>query len=80
MYVCFYFLVGFELQRDGVYYFLLLLYFSNWVIQSMGQLYAMATPNEESASGLGGLSVMLSVILMGFLISYQSMPVGWQWA
>jgi len=46
----------------------------------MGQLYALATPNEESASGLGGLSVMLSVILMGFLISYQSMPVGWQWA
>ncbi len=80
MFAFFYFLVGFELQRDEIYYFLLILYFSNWVIQSMGQLYALATPNEESASGLGGLSVMLSVILMGFLISYQAMPDGWKWA
>ena len=46
----------------------------------MGQLYALATPNEESANGLGGLSVMLSVILMGFLLSYQAMPDGWKWA
>lgn len=46
----------------------------------MGQLYALATPNEESANGLGGLSVMLSVILMGFLITYAAMPDGWKWA
>ncbi len=80
MFVCFYFLVGFKIERDEIYYFLLLLYMSNIVIQSMGQLYALATPNEESANGLGGLSVMLSVILMGFLISYQAMPEGWKWA
>ena len=61
-------------------YFILMLYLSNWVIQSLGQLFALATPNEESANGLGGLSVMLSVILMGFLINYQMMPSGWKWA
>ena len=55
-------------------------FLSNWVIQSLGQLYALATPNEESANGLGGLSVMLSVILMGFLITYAAMPQGWKWA
>jgi hypothetical protein len=38
---------------------------------SLGQLFALASPNEESASGLAGLSVILSVILMGFLIMYD---------
>lgn len=80
MFVFFYFLVGFKMEGENIGYFILMLYMSNWVIQSMGQLYALATPNEESANGLGGLSVMLSVILMGFLITYQSMPDGWKWA
>jgi len=80
MFICFYFLVGFKLGGGEIWYFILMVYLSNWVIQSMGQLYALATPNEESANGLGGLSVMLSVILMGFLINYAAMPSGWQWA
>ena len=80
MFVCFYFIVGFKLESDEMGYFLLMLYLSNWVIQSLGQLYALATPNEESANGLGGLSVMLSVILMGFLINYKMMPHAWKWA
>ena len=80
MFICFYFLVGFKVSGGEVGFFILMLYLSNWVIQSMGQLYALATPNEESANGLGGLSVMLSVILMGFLITYAAMPDGWKWA
>ena len=80
MFVFFYFIVGFKLESDEMGYFLLMLYLSNWVIQSLGQLYALATPNEESANGLGGLSVMLSVILMGFLINYKMMPHVWKWA
>lgn len=80
MFVCFYFIVGFKLESNEMGYFVLMLYLSNWVIQSLGQLYALATPNEESANGLGGLSVMLSVILMGFLINYQMMPHAWKWA
>lgn len=80
MFIFFYFLVGFRMDLSVVVYFILMIYLSNWVIQSMGQLYALATPNEESANGLGGLSVMLSVILMGFLINYAAMPSGWQWA
>lgn len=47
---------------------------------SLGQLYALATPNEESANGLAGLSVILSVILMGFLITVSAMPSYWEWA
>lgn len=73
-------MVSFKLTGDEIGYFILMIYLSNWVIQSIGQLYALATPNEESANGLGGLSVMLSVILMGFLITYQAMPEGWKWA
>jgi len=80
MFIFFYFLVGFKTSGNEIGYFILMMYLSNWVIQSMGQLYALATPNEESANGLGGLSVMLSVILMGFLITYAAMPEGWKWA
>jgi len=80
MWVFFYFLVDFRQTGEEMGYFLLMLYLSNWVIQSLGQLFALATPNEESANGLGGLSVILSVILMGFLITVDSMPDGWVWA
>ena len=79
-FVCFYFIVGFKLESDEMGYFVLMLYLSNWVIQSLGQLYVLATPNEESANRLGDLSVILSVILMGFLINYQMMPHAWKWA
>ena len=61
MFVCFYFLVGFKVTGEEVGYFILMLYLANWVIQSMGQLFALVTPNEESANGLGGLSVILSL-------------------
>jgi ATP-binding cassette subfamily G (WHITE) protein 2 (SNQ2) len=79
MFVCFYFLVDFRLTGEEVGYFILMLYLANWAIQSLGQLFALATPNEESANGLGGLSVILSVILMGFLITVNAMPDGWVW-
>ena len=80
MFVCFYFLVEFRTGADYMGYFLLMLFLANWVIQSLGQLFALATPNEESANGLAGLSIMLSVILMGFLITVSAMPDGWIWA
>ena len=80
MYIMFYFLVDFKTSAEEMGYFLLTLYLSNWVIQSIGQLFALATPNEESANGLGGLSVILSVVLMGFLITVNAMPDGWVWA
>ena len=57
-----------------------MLFLANWVVMLMGQLFALATPNEESANGLAGLSVILSVILMGFLITESAMPDGWTWA
>jgi hypothetical protein len=80
MFVCFYFIVGFRREADLMGYFILILFMANWVVMSLGQLYALATPNEESANGLAGLSVILSVILMGFLITVTSMPDGWVWA
>jgi ABC-type multidrug transport system ATPase subunit len=80
MFVFFYFLVDFSLDGGIAGYFILMLFLANWVISSMGQLYALASPNEESAHGLAGLSVILSVILMGFLITVRAMPEGWQWA
>jgi ABC-type multidrug transport system permease subunit len=81
MFVFFYFMVGFRLTAEEVVYFIIMMYMANWVIQSLGQLYALVTPNEESAKGLGGLSVILSVSLMGFLITVSAiMPDGWVWA
>uniref|UniRef100_A0A7S2UBS7 ABC transporter domain-containing protein n=1 Tax=Attheya septentrionalis TaxID=420275 RepID=A0A7S2UBS7_9STRA len=80
MFIFFYFLVDFQRKAEEMGYFLLMLFLSNWVIQSLGQLFALATPNEESANGLAGLSIILSVILMGFLITVNAMPAGWTWA
>ena len=60
MFVCFYFLVDFKRNGEDIGYFILMLYLSNLVINSIGQLFALVLPNEESANGLGGLSVMLS--------------------
>jgi ABC-type multidrug transport system permease subunit len=79
MFIFFYFLVDFQRKAEEMGYFLLMLFLSNWVIQSLGQLFALATPNEESANGLAGLSIILSVILMGFLITVNAMPAGWTW-
>lgn len=80
MFVVFYFLVDFQRTGEDLGYFILMLYLSNAVINSIGQLFALVCPNEESANGLGGLSVILSVILMGFLITVAAMPSGWVWA
>mmetsp|Transcript_2365 Transcript_2365/g.3499 ORF Transcript_2365/g.3499 Transcript_2365/m.3499 type:complete len:636 (-) Transcript_2365:438-2345(-) len=79
MFICFYLLMGFKLDGGSVGYFLLALLFANWLITSMGQMYALLLPNEEAASGLAGLSVILSVMLMGFLITVHAMPNGWVW-
>lgn len=79
MWACFYFLVEFQIGGGAMGYFLLQLFLANWVITSLGQLFAYVLPNEESANGLAGLSIMLSVILMGFLITVDAMPSGWVW-
>lgn len=57
-----------------------MLFLANWSVMSLGQLYALVTPNEETANGLAGLSVILSVCLMGFLITSSAMPSYWTWA
>lgn len=80
MLFCFYFIADFRREGEQIGYFMLVIFLSNWVIMSLGQLYATVTPNEESANGLAGLSIILSVILMGFLIMYSAMPSYWQWA
>ena len=79
MWVFFYFLVGFKRDGSSMGYFLLMLFLANFVIMSISQLFAFVAPNEESSNGLSGLSVLLSVILMGFLITVNSMPDGWEW-
>ena len=79
MFVCFYFIVDFRREADLIGYFILLLFLANWVVMSIGQLFAFASPNEESANGLSGLAVILSVILMGFLITVSAMPDYWEW-
>jgi len=80
MYAIIYYLVGFRPGWAYVGYFLFMLFLANWSVMSMGQLYALVTPNEETANGLAGLSVILSVCLMGFLITSSAMPEGWLWA
>ena len=80
MYGVIYYLVGFRPGIEYVGFFVFMLFLANWSVMSMGQLYALITPNEETATGLAGLSVILSVCLMGFLITVSAMPSGWQWA
>ena len=80
MYAVIYYLVGFRPGIEYVGFFIFMLFLANWSVMSMGQLYALVTPNEETANGLAGLSVILSVCLMGFLITASAMPSGWQWA
>ena len=80
MFVSFYFLVGFRLDAQYVGYFILMLFFANWVSTSVGECFGYACPNEETASGFSGLSTILSVIFMGFLITIRFMPNGWKWA
>jgi len=80
MFVMFYFIVDFQREPELIGYFIVMTFASNWAIMSLGQLYALALPNEESANGLAGLSVILSVIFMGFLITVNAMPSYWEWA
>jgi ABC-type multidrug transport system permease subunit len=80
MYAIMYYMVGFRVGADYVGFFILMLFLANWTVMSLGQLYALVTPNEETANGLAGLSVILSVCLMGFLITSSAMPDYWTWA
>ena len=80
MYAIIYYLAGYRTGIEFVGYFILMLFLANWSVMSMGQLYALVTPNEEMANGLSGLSVILSVCLMGFLVTSSAMPEGWLWA
>lgn len=73
-------MVGFRAEAEYVGYFIIMLFLANWCVMSLGQLYALVTPNEETANGLAGLSVILSVCLMGFLITSSAMPEYWTWA
>lgn len=80
MFIGFYFLIGFQLTDGRPGYFIIMIFLVNWSLTSIGQLYAIATPNEEAANGLAGLTVILSVLFMGFLIQADKMPVYWKWA
>ena len=79
-YLLFYFSVGFDLSADRMGYFFLMIFMANWLLSSIGQMFAFLSPNAETANGLAGLSVILSVLLMGFLISVFAMPEAWRWA
>ena len=50
------------------------------ILSETGEVYAIVTPNEEAANGLAGLTTILSVLFMGFLITLNAMPDGWKWA
>jgi hypothetical protein len=80
MWACFYFLIEFRIGDGIMGYFVLMLFLANWAVMSVGQVFALVCPNEESATGLAGLSIILSVVFMGFLITESAMPDGWLWA
>lgn len=79
-FLLFYFSVGFDLSAERMGYFFLMIFLANWLLSSIGQMFAFLSPNAETANGLSGLSVILSVLLMGFLISVFAMPEAWRWA
>jgi len=80
MFCGFYFIVGFQLSDGRPAYFLLMTFLINWAFTSIGEVYAITTPNEEAANGLAGLTTILSVLFMGFLITLDNMPSYWKWA
>lgn len=80
MFVGFYFLVGFQVSGDCPLYFIIMIFFVNWAFTSIGEVFAVATPNEEAANGFAGLTTILSVLFMGFLINVDAMPDYWKWA
>ncbi|CAM9501336.1 unnamed protein product [Chrysoparadoxa australica] len=78
--VIFYFSVGLRSGAEYFAYFLLVSCFTYWLLPSIGQLFAYACPNTETANGLAGLTIILSTLTMGFLVMYALMPAGWRWA
>jgi len=76
----FYFTVGLRSGGEYIIYFYVMYFVLTWIIPSLGQLFAFWTPNAETAAGFAGLSIILSVLLMGFLITFEAMPDFWRWA
>ena len=71
MFVGFYFICGFQSEAEREGYFIIMMFLVNWAFTSIGQVYGVWGPNEEAANGLAGLTTILSVLFMGFLISYN---------
>eukprot|EP00122_Pirum_gemmata_P014235 Pgem_evm1s13269 len=79
-FVIFYFFIGLRSGAEYASYFLLMYFMGTWLVPSIGQLFAYISPNTETANGGAGISILLSVILMGFLITINTMPESWKWA
>jgi len=76
-----YYMVGF--RQDGfeyVLYFYLVMLIAIWMCMSIGQIYALSTPNEEFALGLCGMTLMLSIYFEGYVIPPSYIPEEWEWA
>jgi len=76
----FYYLVNLREGSEFAGYFFLTLFLSCWLTRSIGQLYSYVSPNTEVASGLSGLTIILSVVLMGFYVTRRQMSDNWIWA
>ena len=73
-------MVGF--RTDGfeyIAYFYLVMLLAICMAMSIGQIFALTTPNEEFALGLCGMTLTLSIFFEGFLILPDYIPDKWEW-
>mmetsp|Transcript_11632 Transcript_11632/g.18665 ORF Transcript_11632/g.18665 Transcript_11632/m.18665 type:complete len:233 (-) Transcript_11632:232-930(-) len=77
--VIFYWMVGLSPEGDRVIYFILMALGAYWLMPAVGQLVALLSPNIGAAVGLGGLSMTLFQLTMGFLIPANKIPPWYIW-
>jgi ATP-binding cassette subfamily G (WHITE) protein 2 (SNQ2) len=75
-----FYMCGFERWGGSLGLYVCLIFLGGWTILAIGELYAYSTPVEEAATGVAGLTLLLSVCFMGFLVTIRSFPQFWVWA
>lgn len=74
-----YFMIGFRLEAEAFFFFVIIFFQSISLYTFMGQLFAYLLPTAPIATMLGALNHLLWNIFNGFLVPIPTMAVGWRW-